>query len=101
MTKAFIPQEVKSTVLDEARNLIYGDRQVQYGNSEKNFTDIARGWSLILGVPITAEQVVLCMIWLKVMRANNGINTTGQSQRDSIVDIAGYAGCIEKIWNGD
>ena len=81
------------TVLQEAQDLIYGDREKDYGKTSDNFADIAKGWSIITKSNITPEQAALMMIWLKVCRANND----NCGKRDSYVDIAGYAGCIEKI----
>lgn len=74
---------------------IYGDRQADYGSVTENFSNIARGWEIILKVKITPEQVGLCMIWLKMAREMN------VSKRDNIVDIAGYAGCMEKLSKGE
>ena len=90
----------QQTVLEEAQNLIYGDRQKAYGSAAKNFTDIGVGWANILGVPVSAEQVALCMAWLKVCRITAGLSRGEKVHRDSMVDLAGYAGCLEKIGNG-
>jgi hypothetical protein len=78
------------SVLQEADNIINGQRQQDYGSPLQSFTDIAALWSPILGIDVDANQVALCMIGLKIARAKNG-----GMQRDSLVDIAGYAGCIE------
>jgi hypothetical protein len=77
------------SILQEADSIINGDRQKEYGSPLQSFTRIAALWSPVLGVEVTAEQVALCMIGVKVSRYMNG------QQRDSIVDIAGYAGCLE------
>lgn len=82
----------KESVLQEAARLVEGgDRRQQYGGPFESFTDIAAGWSMVLGMDVTPEQVSLCMIVMKVARAKNGFH------RDSIVDIAGYARCAEFI----
>jgi hypothetical protein len=81
------------SVLQEAEDIINGDRRQSYGGALESFTRIAKLWEPILGTDVSAEQVALCMIQLKVARYVNG------QQRDSIVDIAGYAGCLEKITN--
>lgn len=77
------------SILQEADQLIKGERQNDYGSPLQSFTKIAQLWAPILGINITPDQVALCMIGLKIARAINGM------QRDSLVDIAGYAGCIE------
>lgn len=81
------------SILQEAERIINGDRRQSYGGALESFDRIARLWQPILGCDVSAEQVALCMIQLKVARYVNG------QQRDSIVDIAGYAGCLEKIQN--
>ena len=81
------------TILQEAQDIIDGQRSVDYGASRLgSFGDIAAGWSMVLGHEVTPEQVVLCMIQLKVARAKGG-----GFHRDSFVDIAGYARCFELI----
>lgn len=83
------------TILDEARDLVLdGQRQADYGPPGKSFDDIARIWSVILGVEVTGKQVVTCMIGLKVARAANG-----GYHRDSFLDIAGYVQCLDMIEN--
>lgn len=81
------------SILQEADRIINGERRESYGGALDSFTRIAKLWEPILeGVDdITAEHVALCLIQLKVARYLVG------QQRDSIVDIAGYAGCLEKI----
>jgi len=79
------------TVLEEAAELINGQRQKDYGSALDSFTRIGKIWSAILDIHVGAEQVALCLIGLKVARATQGW------KRDSIVDIAGYAGCMEMI----
>lgn len=81
----------KQTILEEAQKLIYGDRQDAYGSVTENFSNIAAGWSVIAGVPLTPEQVGLMMVWVKISRQIH------KPQRDNLVDGAGYFGCIDKI----
>lgn len=75
---------VRATILREAENLINGDRAQSYGPPEVNFSRIAKGWEVILGAPVTAEEVALCMAWLKIARLCEG------PHRDSYVDGAAY-----------
>jgi hypothetical protein len=94
------PVQSPKTVLEEAGSLIYGDRMEQYGNAERNFGDIGRLWEPILGRRISPEEVALCLLQLKVARAINDTRLDRPIKRDTIVDLAGYAGCIEKIQRG-
>lgn len=79
------------TILEEAQRLVYGDRQASYGHPADDFGRTAKLWSAILGVPITAEQVALCMCLVKISRQ---VNKPG---RDNMVDLAGYAACLQRI----
>jgi hypothetical protein len=79
-------------ILEQANNLINGDRAKDYGSTLDNFGRIAKMWSAILGVEVTPEQHVLCMLAVKMARLCNS-----PKHMDSIVDIAGYAGTYEKL----
>jgi hypothetical protein len=87
------PQETvlqpRVQALREAASIIAGDRDVQYGGPEENFTRIAKIWSVIVGVEISPEDVAMMMVGLKVARyaSKSGF------QPDTWIDIAGYAGC--------
>lgn len=83
------------TVLEEAQSLVYGDRAASYGKAIDNFTNTAAGWAVILGVPITPEQVGLMMAWLKIARQVH------KPQRDNLVDCAGYIATVEKCQKGE
>ena len=77
-----------------ARNLVTGDRQKDYGDPLDNLATIATGWSQILGVEVTPRHVSHMMIWLKMMRDQNG-NDSPNAQRDNEVDICGYAHLLQ------
>lgn len=92
------PKKETPTVLQEAQNIIYGDRQEAYGSATDNFERTTAGWNAILSKKlndkITPEDVGLMMIWLKVSCEVN------KPTRDNLIDICGYAGCIEKVKKG-
>lgn len=69
-----------------------GDRHQDYGRVEESFEHIAKLWSVVLDTEVTAEQVALCMIQLKLARLFVKPNHT-----DSWVDIIGYAALGGKI----
>ena len=85
------PKEVGPNILQEADSLTSGARQHEYGHPKENFERLAKLWSVTLGVELTAHQVVLCLIQLKVCRGIQGY------KRDTYVDIAGYARCAEML----
>lgn len=75
--------------LREAAKIISSDRNKQYGPPEDNFQRTAQIWSVILGVPISNEDVAMMMVGLKVAR----YASRSGYQPDTWIDIAGYAGC--------
>lgn len=85
-------------MLHRAEELINGARQQDYGDKLRNFAQIAAYWNAHLmyklapGQSITAEDVALCMIGVKAARL-----AKSPTHADSVIDIAGYIGCYDKI----
>jgi hypothetical protein len=80
------------SILQEAQRLTRGARQGDYGHPLDDFTRTGRMWAAILGVErVTAEQVGLCMVALKISRQCN------KPKRDNLVDGAGYMGTVEMV----
>jgi len=67
-----------------AAELVSGDRQDAYGHPLDNFTRASKIWSVILGCEVSAEQVSLCMVGMKIAREIN------QTKPDTVVDGIGY-----------
>jgi hypothetical protein len=80
------------SILDEAKEIIYGDREKTYGAPDKNLNMIADLWAAYKGVDFTAEDVCQMMILLKVARLAND-----PRHRDSQIDLCGYAALMERI----
>lgn len=72
-------------ILDEAKNAV-ADRGKNYGNVYINHERIAAQWSITLGTEVTAEQVAMMMVQVKLARLMET-----PDHMDSWVDIAGYA----------
>lgn len=97
---------VFSSVLLEAENLVNGQRQKDYGNPKTNHSRIAALWSSYLDYRpgwekedchnLAPSEVALMMVLMKVARAQQGA-VYGDTNRDSLVDISGYAGVVELI----
>ena len=91
-------QSQPQSILDEAREIIYGDREKTYGSPDKNLCAIAGYWSNHLltrfGVhhAITGADVCIMMTLLKAARLGNDL-----THRDSLVDAAGYLALLERI----
>jgi len=82
----------RGVCLDEAKEIVHGDREKSYGTPENNFSRIALLWSDYIGYPISAVDVAMMMVLLKTARIRSGMAT-----EDSFVDIAGYAACGAEI----
>lgn len=85
-------------MLHKAEELINGARQQDYGDKLQNFSQIAMLWQgtlahkLAPGQKITAEDVAMCMIQVKIARL-----AKSPDHADSVIDIAGYIGCYDKL----
>ena len=86
----------RAEILDNAKELIYGQRQEDYGSPQDNFKRIADMWSVILEKEVTEAQVALCMASLKMARLVNTPN-----HLDSYVDAAGYIALAGELANDD
>lgn len=83
-------------ILEEANELINGQRQSDYGSVTENLGNIAALFSMILKHPVTPAQAILCMEAVKFARLCNTPN-----HRDSWVDVAGYVGVYDKLMRGE
>ena len=82
----------RAGILDAARQAVTVDRAATHGDIEDSFAKLAAVWSVLLGVPVSAEQAALILATLKIVRAwgNPG-------HADNWVDLAGYAACGGEI----
>jgi hypothetical protein len=82
-----------TTILQEAHDITGegAERNDSYEHPRPNFEAIAKIWSVLLHTAVSPSQVALCMIGLKIVRQNH------HGKRDNLVDIAGYARCIERL----
>lgn len=86
--------KTREDFLNKAEELINGPRAKEYGPAKFNHERIATIWGVILGRCITPEQVVACMIGLKLARL-----AEDSTKDDSWVDIIGYAALGGEIVN--
>ena len=79
----------RDEILDTAKQLISGQRAVDYGDARNNFDRIAAGWNIIienLDGPVTAKHVALMMDWVKTARLLETMD-----HEDSWIDKCGYS----------
>jgi hypothetical protein len=85
-------------IVGKAALLVEGDRGAQHGPKERNHQNIADHWNAYLGwrlrSPLSALDVALMMVELKVARTKAG---AGLTNVDNYVDMAGYAGVAGEI----
>lgn len=92
--------EQPASIALEAHQLVYGDRQGDYGHPREDFTRTAILWTGLLqhkladGAYIDAEDIGRCMIAVKLSRDVNS------PKRDNRVDIAGYALTLDRLETG-
>ena len=82
---------IDDTLLTEAYTLVTGDRQAAYDHPARNFDRIARLWSVALDKEISAEDVAVCMVLVKIAREVHS------PKRDNIVDAIGYLLTLEAV----
>jgi len=72
------------TIAVDALRLVDEDRQEKYGDYDKNMQRIAEMWSGFLGTDISAMDVALMMVLVKISRSKAGY------ARDNAVDGVAY-----------
>ena len=82
---------IGETLLQHAASLVTRRRR-EYGEPAELFAQVARRWSLVLGVEVSPAQVALCLIDLKLARLERD-----PAHHDSIVDLAGYAAGLRAV----
>lgn len=87
---------MSESILLKAEEIINGQRAKDYGDARENHQRIADLWNVYLQMEpdesIAPEDVAVMMILLKIARLmENGYH------RDTVTDIAGYAGVLEKM----
>lgn len=82
------PLAARERVLNDALELIVGDRNQSYNDPIENFSQIASLWSTYLGIEVEPHDVAVLNILQKVSRM-----MTSPERMDHWTDIAGYAGC--------
>ena len=78
-------------ILEQAKELVVGDRQEDYGDKLTNHENIAALWSIFLRKKLTAHDVAMCMALVKVARLMHARKT------DSYIGLAAYAANAAEI----
>ena len=78
-------------LLEHAADVVTRRRR-EYGEPVEVFEAVAKRWSLVFGVEVTAAQVVIAMVDLKLVRLSRDTN-----HLDSQIDVAGYAAVLREV----
>jgi hypothetical protein len=78
-------------LLEHAAGLVTRRRR-EYGEPVDVFEAIAKRWSSIFRTEVSAAQVVLALIDVKLARLS-----ANPKHLDSQVDVAGYAACLREV----
>jgi hypothetical protein len=70
---------------------IVDERGKDYGDAAANHRRISALWSAYLGTHISAHDVAMCMVLVKVSRAKAG------RKDDNYTDMAGYAEIARRL----
>jgi hypothetical protein len=68
------------------------DRRRSYGDAPDLSERVAIRWSQVIGTKVSATQVGLCLIDLKLARL-----VGDPKHLDSLIDVAGYAACVREV----
>ena len=91
----------KEEILKKAKEIISNDRNESHGDAFKNHAEIAEFWNIFLDkklqpmASITAEDVAIMMILLKISRHTQG----EKFNLDNFIDMAGYSAIAGEIGN--
>lgn len=89
----------RETILDEAKRLVYGDREKDYDhplNDATRFTCMLNAvYQRQMNAPFTPKDYAIIMLLVKINREMH------RHKRDNAVDIAGYASVLARCQGDD
>ena len=89
----------KEEILVKAKEIISNDRNESHGDAFKNHAEIAEFWNIFLDkklqpmASITAQDVAVMMILLKISRSTQG----EKFNIDNFIDMVGYSAIAGEI----
>ena len=84
--------EHRVKILDDAKHAITKDRNHTYGSPSSDFLRASKIASVATGKEITAADIALIQIAVKLSRLNHS-----PGHLDSCIDIAGYIACYYEV----
>lgn len=86
----------KKNIFQIADGLIHGERTVTYGKPTETFPQVAKVASIFTGKEITAQDVCLIQVAMKLVR-----HRFSPDQIDHLVDACGYLGILADVKEAD
>lgn len=84
-------EENKQSILDEAKAIVEGSRQSDYGDPVESFERIAKTASMIAGMDLSPKECCAVLMAVKIVRERY------RHKRDNLVDLCGYAHIMNEI----
>ena len=79
-----------------ALKLLNGKREHEYGDKKINHKNIAKLWSAYLGKEVSAHDVAILMLLLKIARVK-----FGNPSSDTYIDMVGYSAIAGELVDED
>ena len=83
---------MNGTMLLQHAAAVVERRRADYGEPEDLFANVAQRWSQVLGIRVTAAQVGVCLMDLKMAQLAHN-----PKHLDSLVDGLAYSACLREI----
>lgn len=84
-------EENKQSILDEAKTIVEGSRQSDYGDPVESFNRIAKTASMIAGRDLSPNECCAVLMAVKLVRESFA------HKRDNLIDLCGYAYIMNEI----
>lgn len=84
-------EENNKSILDEAKAIVNGSRQSDYGDPVESFDRIAKTASMITGKDLSSKECCAVLMAVKVVRESF------RHKRDNLIDLCGYAHIMNEL----
>ena len=81
-----------SNILDSAKNILFGDRDSDYGDFVQNFKEISAISKILTRKDLTPEDC--CKVLIAVKLAREGY----KHKEDNLIDLCGYTNILNEIY---
>lgn len=84
-------ESAKQSILDEAKAIVEGSRQSDYGDPVESFDRIAKTASMITGKDLSPKECCAVLMAVKIVRESF------KHKRDNLIDLCGYAHIMNEL----